>query len=78
MAARNPDLAVVGPRPVAACAEVHVSEHDGVGLFRVGTCRGVLDLQVQVRFVGVAVVPDRGERLAASHVVAHLDGDAAL
>ena len=36
------------------------------------------DLRVQVRFVAVTVVADRGERLAAAHGVSHVDRDAAL
>jgi hypothetical protein len=38
----------------------------------------VLDLRVQMRFVRLAVVPDRGQWLATPYDVADLDGDESI
>ena len=72
-------LAAVAQRPGTAPGDVCVAEHHGVGAVGVlHACRGVLDLHVQVWFVRVTAVPDRGERLAEPHDVPHLDRDAVL
>src|SRR3954467_7180745 len=71
-------FAGVAPWPGTAPGDVDVAEHDGVGTVGVlPACRRVLDLRMQVRFVGVPAVADRSQRLAAAHDVSHVDRDAA-
>ena len=65
------------PGPGAASGHVH-AEHHRVGAVGVHARRGVLHLHVQVRLAGVAVVPHRGKRLAAPHVLAHAHSHARL
>jgi hypothetical protein len=63
------EVATASPWPATAPGDVHVAEHHRVGAFGVDACRGVLDLQVQVRLARMTVVPDRGEGLATPHPV---------
>src|SRR6478672_650312 len=72
------EVATASPWPATAPGDVHVAEHHRVGAFGVDACRGVLDLQVQVRLARMTVVPDRGEGLATPHPVPDFNREAAL